>query len=141
MNERKEKSLEILSIGFLKLFLNYKDTLSLEEAARKLSPLNCESQKIKTKVKQDHKNINNCSQTIYSFFALLSFTMQIRRLYDIANVFKSLGLIRKVALNKTNKPAFQWIGVSGLHEFYNSSKENSGVYPNSPQIADADLSP
>lgn len=50
LNEKKEKSLEILSIGFLKLFLNYKETLSLEEAARKLSPSDCEFQKIKTKV-------------------------------------------------------------------------------------------
>lgn len=50
LNEKKEKSLEILSIGFLKLFLNYKETLSLEEAARKLSQKDCEFQKIKTKV-------------------------------------------------------------------------------------------
>lgn len=48
--EKKEKSLEILSVGFLKLFLSYKETLSLEEAAKKLSPVNCENQKIKTKV-------------------------------------------------------------------------------------------
>lgn len=33
----------MLSIGFLKLFLNYKQTLSLEEAAKKLSPNNSEN--------------------------------------------------------------------------------------------------
>ncbi|KAL4462526.1 hypothetical protein ABPG74_000356 [Tetrahymena malaccensis] len=99
-NEKKEKSLEILSIGFLKLFLNFKQTLSLEEAARKLSPNNSENQKIKTKI---------------------------RRLYDIANVFKSLGLIKKVQLNETKKPAFQWIGITGLQDFYNSSKDKEGL--------------
>ncbi len=34
---KREKSLEMLSIGFLKLFLNFKKTMSLEEGARKLS--------------------------------------------------------------------------------------------------------
>jgi len=77
----------------------------------------------------------------FMLFLPLIMIKQIRRLYDIANVFKSLGLIRKVSLNKTNKPAFQWIGLSGLHEFYNSSKDNSGACPNSPQIAEAVSSP
>lgn len=42
-------------------------------------------------------------------------------------MFKSLGLIRKVQLNQTKKPAFQWVGISGLQEFYNSSKEGIGI--------------
>jgi transcription factor E2F7/8 len=33
---RKEKSLEVLSIGFLKLFIHWRKALSLEEAAKKL---------------------------------------------------------------------------------------------------------
>lgn len=64
--QKREKSLEMLSIGFLKLFLHFKKTMTLEEAARRLSSKVIDDHKIKTKI---------------------------RRLYDIANVFKSLGLI------------------------------------------------
>ena len=38
---------------------------------------------------------------------------KIRRLYDIANVYKSLGILKKVTLSN-KKPGFEWIGVSGL---------------------------
>jgi transcription factor E2F7/8 len=36
--------------------------------------------------------------------------LQIRRLYDIANVFKSMGLIKKTTM-ENKKPGFQWIGL------------------------------
>lgn len=45
----------MLSIGFLKLFLHWKRTMTLEEAARKLSSNDIDDHKIKTKV-----NINFC---------------------------------------------------------------------------------
>ena len=35
---------------------------------------------------------------------------KIRRLYDIVNVFKSLGLVKKISLG-TKKPGFKWLGV------------------------------
>jgi len=38
-------------------------------------------------------------------------------LYDIANVFKSLGLIQKTSLTDTKKPAFCWVGINGLDQF------------------------
>ncbi|KAL4480520.1 hypothetical protein ABPG72_022275 [Tetrahymena utriculariae] len=88
--QKREKSLEMLSIGFLKLFLHWKSTMTLEEAARKLSSKQIDDHKIKTKI---------------------------RRLYDIANVFKSLGLIKKTSLIETKKPAFEWIGIVGLDSF------------------------
>ena len=37
-------------------------------------------------------------------------------MYDIANVFKSIGLIKKTMLY-TKKPAFQWIGKEGIDAF------------------------
>jgi len=37
---------------------------------------------------------------------------KLRRLYDIVNVFKSLGLIEKIKSEK--KPLFKWLGVDGL---------------------------
>lgn len=42
---------------------------------------------------------------------------KIRRLYDIANVLKSIGLIRKTHLD-SRKPAFEWVGINGLENFY-----------------------
>lgn len=86
---KREKSLGLLSIGFIKLFFFWKKTISLEEAGRKLSSENIEENKIRTKI---------------------------RRLYDIANVFSSLGLIQKTCLD-TKKPAYEWIGVAGLEAF------------------------
>jgi transcription factor E2F7/8 len=38
-------------------------------------------------------------------------------LYDIANVFKSLGLIQKTAIQGTKKPAFEWVGKKGVERF------------------------
>jgi transcription factor E2F7/8 len=46
----------MLSIGFLKLFLHWKQIMSLEEAARKLSSLNIDEHKIKTKVNNSQNN-------------------------------------------------------------------------------------
>lgn len=39
-------------------------------------------------------------------------TAKVRRLYDIANVLTSLGLIKKVHVReeKGRKPAFKWLG-------------------------------
>lgn len=39
---------------------------------------------------------------------------KIRRLYDIANVLQSIGLIEKTqTVEKQKKPAFKWIGLHG----------------------------
>lgn len=48
---KREKSLGLLSTGFIKLFLSWKGTISLEQAGRKLSSENIEENKIKTKVR------------------------------------------------------------------------------------------
>jgi hypothetical protein len=79
---RKEKSLGVLSQKFVQLFLSSDGPVSLEQAARVLLDSDSEDSKLKTKV---------------------------RRLYDIANIFQSLGMIAKMHLAETRKPAFQWI--------------------------------
>jgi len=48
---KKEKSLGLLSNGFIKLFFTWKNIISLEQAAKKLSSDNIEENKIKTKVR------------------------------------------------------------------------------------------
>ena len=87
---RRAKSLGRLSRRFIALFLNYKPVLSLEEAATQILAMDAVvilPQNLRTKV---------------------------RRLYDIANVLSSIGLIVKcktmTATNKSQKPAFRWIG-------------------------------
>jgi hypothetical protein len=46
-----------------------------------------------------------------------SFKSQTRRLYDVANVLKSLGIIQKIKVNDDSKlkNAFQWIGSKGFN--------------------------
>ena len=90
---KKSKSLEVLSIGFLCLFLHWRPRLTLDEAAKKLVG-DIEADKLKTKI---------------------------RRLYDIANVYKSLGILRKVTL-PNKKPGFEWVGVDGLTSYRPSPK-------------------
>lgn len=75
----------------------------MEEAAKKLVG-DMEPQKLKTKV---------------------------RRLYDIANVFKSLGLVKKTYL-PNRKPGFEWVGISGLYETFRAKTEPTSEPEPSP---------
>lgn len=42
---------------------------------------------------------------------------KIRRLYDIANVLQSIGLIEKTNHTHNKKPAFKWVGIHGVNSF------------------------
>ena len=86
---KKKKSLGILCESFIKQFLTWRSTISLEQAARRISDTKIDESKLKTKV---------------------------RRLYDIANVLAALNLIEKTSL-ETRKPAFKWVGEHGLQNF------------------------
>ena len=73
---------------FIRLFVTWKDVLSLEEAAKQISDGEVFDEKLlKTKI---------------------------RRLYDIANVLQSIGLIHKTQMSNSRKPAFKWIGLRGV---------------------------
>ncbi|KAG9340003.1 hypothetical protein JZ751_022113 [Albula glossodonta] len=88
-SKRKEKSLRIMSQKFVMLFLVSETlTVTLDVAA-----------KILIEESQD-----TASHSKYK--------TKVRRLYDIANVLTSLGLIQKVHVNEERgrKPAFKWIG-------------------------------
>ncbi|XP_049617079.1 transcription factor E2F7 isoform X1 [Syngnathus scovelli] len=87
--KRKDKSLRIMSQKFVMLFLVSKtQTVTLEAAAKVLIE---ESQ-------------DSSSHSKYK--------TKVRRLYDIANVLTSLGLIKKVHVREERgrKPAFRWLG-------------------------------
>nr|DBA31152.1 TPA: hypothetical protein GDO54_007048 [Pyxicephalus adspersus] len=90
-SSRKDKSLRIMSQKFVMLFLvSTTKIITLEIAAKILIE---ESQDV-----SDHSK----------------FKTKVRRLYDIANVLTSLGLIKKVHVTEERgrKPAFKWIGPS-----------------------------
>lgn len=48
---------------------------------------------------------------------------KVRRLYDIANVLQSIGLIEKTNQTHNKKPAFRWIGIEGVHNFVKELSE------------------
>ncbi|XP_026183266.1 transcription factor E2F7 [Mastacembelus armatus] len=97
---RKDKSLRIMSQKFVMLFLVSKtQTVTLDAAAKVLIE---ESQ-------------DSSSHSKYK--------TKVRRLYDIANVLTSLGLIKKVHV-QGRKPAFKWLGPV---EFNNSGNAGNNV--------------
>ncbi|KAK6920777.1 E2F/DP family, winged-helix DNA-binding domain [Dillenia turbinata] len=84
-DNRREKSLGLLTQNFVKLFVcSNVELISLEEAARILLGDGHHASIMRTKV---------------------------RRLYDIANVLSSMHLIEKVHHPETRKPAFRWLGL------------------------------
>ncbi|KAK9278297.1 hypothetical protein L1049_027862 [Liquidambar formosana] len=87
---RREKSLGLLTQNFVKLFIcSNVDLISLDEAARILLGDGHNASIMRTKV---------------------------RRLYDIANVLSSMNLIEKTHHTESRKPAFRWLGMKGKSE-------------------------
>lgn len=86
-NNRKEKSLGLLTQNFIKLFISSNaDLISLDTAATALLGDVHDPTAMRTKV---------------------------RRLYDIANVFQSMNLLEKMRHPESGKPAFRWLGLKG----------------------------
>ncbi|NXT75498.1 E2F7 factor, partial [Zapornia atra] len=88
-NSRKDKSLRIMSQKFVMLFLVSKTKIVTLDIAAKI-------------LIEDTQDTVDHSK----------FKTKVRRLYDIANVLTSLGLIKKVHVTEERgrKPAFKWIG-------------------------------
>ncbi|NXW64288.1 E2F7 factor, partial [Eurystomus gularis] len=109
-NSRKDKSLRIMSQKFVMLFLVSKTKIvTLDIAAKILIE--------ETQDTVDHSK----------------FKTKVRRLYDIANVLTSLGLIKKVHVTEERgrKPAFKWIGPV---EFPGKTDEPRGHSPTSDSL-------
>ncbi|NXE05628.1 E2F7 factor, partial [Lophotis ruficrista] len=109
-NSRKDKSLRIMSQKFVMLFLVSKTKIvTLDTAAKILIE--------GTQDTVDHSK----------------FKTKVRRLYDIANVLTSLGLIKKVHVTEERgrKPAFKWIGPV---EFPGKTDELRGRSPTSDPV-------
>uniref|UniRef100_A0A6U4ZAL3 E2F/DP family winged-helix DNA-binding domain-containing protein n=1 Tax=Hemiselmis andersenii TaxID=464988 RepID=A0A6U4ZAL3_HEMAN len=98
---RREKSLGVLSQKFVRLFLNAPDgVVSLEGAARQLMEVGAGSGSgDKGGTKEGEEN---------------HVKTKVRRLYDIANILCSLGLIEKTHVpDGSRKPAFKWTFPTG----------------------------
>ncbi|XVF09216.1 hypothetical protein REPUB_Repub07fG0072900 [Reevesia pubescens] len=90
VDNRREKSLGLLTQNFVKLFVcSNAELISLDEAAGLLLGNAHNTSVMRTKV---------------------------RRLYDIANVLSSMNLIEKTHTVDTRKPAFRWLGLRGKSE-------------------------
>jgi len=90
--ESEQRQLKYLSRGFIKLFLEKKRVLTLEQAVDLL-----EKDDLVSKYRNKEKQTNQTKT-------------RVRRLYDISNVLKSIGIIDKVKI-ENNKPAYEWVGV------------------------------
>ncbi|KAM9026221.1 transcription factor E2F7 isoform 2-T2 [Ara ararauna] len=88
-NSRKDKSLRIMSQKFVMLFLVSKTKIVTLDIAAKIL------------IEETQETVDHSK-----------FKTKVRRLYDIANVLTSLGLIKKVHVTEERgrKPAFKWIG-------------------------------
>ncbi|XP_010503439.1 PREDICTED: E2F transcription factor-like E2FE [Camelina sativa] len=95
LDNRREKSLGLLTQNFIKLFIcSEARIISLDEAAKLLLGDAHNTSIMRTKV---------------------------RRLYDIANVLSSMNLIEKTHTLDSRKPAFKWLGYNGEPTFTLSS--------------------
>ena len=80
----------------MKLFLEKRVALTLEQAVDLLESDDLMMNDMNRSV--NHNKQSNQTKT------------KIRRLYDISNVFKSIGIINKVKI-ENNKPAYEWVGI------------------------------
>ncbi|KAM1397869.1 hypothetical protein ACFX2I_015398 [Malus domestica] len=99
-DNRREKSLALLTQNFVKLFVcSNVETISLDEAAKLLLGDAHKASVMRTKV---------------------------RRIYDIANVLSSMNLIEKTHTSDTRrKPAFKWLGLRGKEEVPQETKKRA----------------
>ncbi|KAI3377349.1 hypothetical protein L3Q82_008555 [Scortum barcoo] len=110
VNSRKDKSLRVMSQKFVMLFLvSNPRVVSLDVAAKILIGEDQGADQDKNKFKKSVQSL--CGQWIISLFARV-LAAKVRRLYDIANVLRSLKLIEKVHVTEERgrKPAFEWVG-------------------------------
>jgi predicted ATP-dependent Lon-type protease len=125
---KRDKSLGILCQQFIGLFVTWRRVISLEQAAKQISikeeemllgnTLPVEEQFIDLNQKmteQDEQIL--LGQDVVEPEEAQKLKTKIRRLYDIANVLQSIGLIEKTNHTYNKKPAFRWIGIHGVHEF------------------------
>ncbi|KAJ3593767.1 hypothetical protein NHX12_006101 [Muraenolepis orangiensis] len=117
VNSRKDKSLRVMSQKFVMLFLvSHTHVVSLEVAAKILIGEDPAADQDKNK-----------------------FKTKVRRLYDIANVLRSLKLIEKVHVTEERgrKPAFKWTGPVELPTLEDSKSTVSSRPSTSSRVSES----
>ncbi|XP_029354399.1 transcription factor E2F8 [Echeneis naucrates] len=117
VNSRKDKSLRVMSQKFVMLFLvSNPRVVSLDVAAKILIG--------EDQVADQDKN---------------KFKTKVRRLYDIANVLRSLKLIEKVHVTEERgrKPAFEWVGLEEFPEVKDLETPSSECLPKKKTVLES----
>ncbi len=123
---REFKSLARLSQDFLQVFLVGHKVLSLPDASDKIQG----TTSMEELVAMGQKNKKALDEKELKAAAARGLKTKIRRLYDIANVFLSVGLLEKVdSSDSTRRPNFAWayrLSAKDLYELHRPSKKNQG---------------
>lgn len=123
---KENKSLAKLSQEFLQVFLVGFETLSLPEASDKIQGTTSMEEliamgggaRVKSTAEGDIPDARELKAA-----AARGLKTKIRRLYDIANVFLSVGLLRKVEnIDTSRRPNFAWNYKLSAQEVYNRYK-------------------
>jgi hypothetical protein len=128
---KENKSLAKLSQEFLQVFLVGFETLSLPEASDKIQGTTSMEELIAmgggARVKATAEgNIPDARELKAA--AARGLKTKIRRLYDIANVFLSVGLLRKVEnIDTSRRPNFAWNYKLSAQQLYNRYKSESST--------------
>jgi len=113
---REFKSLARLSQEFLQVFLVGHSTLSLPDASDKIQG----ATSMEELVKLGQGRVHQMDEKEIKAAAARGLKTKIRRLYDIANVFLSVGLLEKVdSADSSRRPNFSWCYRSSPKEIYN----------------------
>ena len=113
---KENKSLAKLSQEFLQVFLVGYETLSLPEASDKIQGATSHDELVAMgnnapATPQDPKEVKAA--------AARGLKTKIRRLYDIANVFLSVGLLKKVeSTDSSRRPNFSWVYRLSAKQLY-----------------------
>ena len=134
---KENKSLAKLSQEFLQVFLVGFETLSLPEASDKIQGTTSMEELIAmgggARVKSTSDGDIPDARELKAA-AARGLKTKIRRLYDIANVFLSVGLLRKVEnIDTSRRPNFAWSYKLSAQEVYNlyKSKTPTKIQPES----------
>lgn len=128
---KENKSLAKLSQEFLQVFLVGFETLSLPEASDKIQGTTSMEEliamgggpRVKPTAEGDIPDARELKAA-----AARGLKTKIRRLYDIANVFLSVGLLRKVEnIDTSRRPNFAWNYQLSAQEVYNRYKSRSST--------------
>jgi len=118
---RENKSLAKLSQEFLQVFLVGHETLSLPEASDKIQGTTSMEELIAMGRASNNNKASGASATEKELKAAAArgLKTKIRRLYDIANVFLSVGLLKKVDRgDASRRPNFSWSYRISAKELY-----------------------